>query len=131
MAYEIIWQIPECMIYTRLEGKILPAEVGRIALESYDLIASSPHLVHMVVDATNGSISGSIRDYASLTFKRASNTGWSIIIGNDRIGGLLLSLFARAVGVSFVYKSSLEEALEFLAERDLQVKAFVETRPQL
>ncbi|MBZ0279110.1 MAG: hypothetical protein K8L97_00135 [Anaerolineae bacterium] len=126
MPYQIAWHVPECLIYVRLDGKIFPSEVNEIALTAHDMIASIPHLVHLIIDSSEGGMGGSIREYASLSFKRASNTGWIVILGNDRIGGLLLSIFARIVGVSFVYKNTLEETIEFLAERDFNIKDYVE-----
>lgn len=109
----------------------MPDEVEAVAVESYDLVETIPNLVHIIIDSTRASIAGSVRDYASLSFKKSPNTGWVIILGNDRIGGLLLSIFARLVNASFIYRHTVDEAVEFLASRDFTIKTFVEANPNL
>lgn len=127
MSYQVSWHIPDCLVYVQMEGKVPAKEVGEVAGEVHTMMATVPHMVHMVVDSRKATMSGAIHEYAALaTIKRAPNTGWIIVLGGDQIGGLLLSIFARMVGVSFVYKNTLEECVDFLAERDFNIKDYIE-----
>ena len=54
--------------------------------------------------------------YTKLDLKRHVNNGWTVIVGDSRLLGLVLAIFSKMLNVHLRYCETPEGALKLLAE---------------
>jgi hypothetical protein len=127
MAHQITWLIPEHVILATLEGPISADEVQLIADQMYEDIATmpTPSIVHTLIDVREASIQDKMWNYAKLTFRRHPTAGWSIVIGDSRIAGLVIAIFSKILNLHIRYSDTPEAALKTLSEHHAVVAEYL------
>ena len=127
MAHQIAWLIPNHVILTTLNGPIVAAEVQIVADKMYDIMAATPTpaLIHTLIDVREATIHDKIWTYSRLNFRRHPNNGWSIVIGDSRLGGLVIAILSKALNQHIRYCESLNDALKILSERNTAVADYL------
>jgi hypothetical protein len=127
MTHYIKWLIPDHVIMATLDGPITADEVQQIADDMYNAIAaaSTATLVHTLVDVREATMQDKVWNYAKLNFKRHPNNGWSIVIGDSRLGGLVIAIFSKILNLHIRYSETLETALKTLGEHHVVVAEYL------
>jgi hypothetical protein len=128
MTHYIKWLIPDHVIMATLDGPITADEVQQIADEMYNTIAtaSTATLVHTLVDVRDATMQDKVWSYAKLNFKRHPTNGWSIVIGDSRLAGLVVAIFSKILNLHIRYSETLETALKVLGEHHVVVAEYLE-----
>jgi hypothetical protein len=123
MSHHISWTVPDHVVAVTLNGPILAADVQIIADQLYEAVSSAAHtqIVHMIVDAREATIQDKIWNYAKLDLKRHPNNGWTIVLGDSRLTGLVVAIFAKVLNSHIHYSESPETAIKLICERDTAV----------
>lgn len=123
MSFHISWPVPDHVVAVTLNGPILAGDVQIVADKLYEAVASAAQtqLVHMIVDARDATIQDKIWNYAKLSLKRHPNNGWTIVLGDSRLTGLVVAIFAKVLNSHIQYSESPETAMKLICERDAAV----------
>lgn len=127
MTHEVTWLVPDSVVMATLKGAITADEVQMIADKMYKEIDSvtTEALVHLLIDVRECTLSEKVWEYAKLNLRRHPHYGWAIVIGDSRLGGLVIAIFSKLVNSHIRYSETLESALKFLSERDLTVDEYL------
>jgi hypothetical protein len=123
MSYHISWTVPDHVVAVTLTGPILASEVQTIADQLFVTVsaAADTQLVHMIVDAREATIQDKLWNYAKLSLKRHPNNGWTIVLGDSRLTGLVIAIFAKVLNSHIQYSESPATALKLICDRDAVV----------
>ena len=128
MTHDVKWLIPDHVIMATLIGPITADEVQLIADEMYEAIvaASTATLVHTLIDAREAAMQDKVWNYAKINFRRHPNHGWSIVVGDSRLGGLVIAIFSKILNQHIRYSETPEAALKILGEHHTVVADYLE-----
>lgn len=131
MPHDITWIIPDYVIIATLKDAISADEVQTIADEIYEAVALVPQMsvVHILIDMRECTIQDKIWNYAKLNFRRNANNGWAIIIGDSRVGGLIIAIFSKALNLRIRYSDTPAAALQLLSEHFSIVADYLDHPP--
>jgi hypothetical protein len=123
MPHTISWRIPDHVIVATLTEGITADEVQQIADQMYDEIAAaaSESPVHTLVDVRECGMQDKVWNYAKLNFRRHPNSGWSIVIGDSRLGGLVIAIFSKILNQHIRYSESLESSMKILSDHHVEI----------
>ena len=95
----------------------------------YEMIDAVPSqaMIHLCIDVREASMQDKVWMYASLKLRRHVRTGWSIVIGDSRLGGLLIAIFSKVINLHIQYSDTPEAAMKILVERDLVVADYLKS----
>jgi hypothetical protein len=126
MTNHIEWLIPDYVLSATVVGPISAVEVQQVANTLIDEINTAPtsHLVHLMVDVRECILAEKAWSYSKLQLHRHTNTGWVLVIGDSRMGGLVIAIFSKILQMQIHYSPSPEAALNFIAQRDPAVAEY-------
>lgn len=129
MTHAMEWIIPEKLIYVKLEGSVTAAEVQDIANEMYaEFVAKkTPELVYQIIDASEASLANRIFEYARIKMERHSTVAWTVVIADMKLLGLFISIVSSIIPVHNKFVSTLEQAVDFIYQRDTSIASSHET----
>lgn len=118
MTYQLSWLIPNHVLMVSLYGAIAANEVQLVADQMYDMIDALPMgtPVHLIVNIRECHLQEKIWNYARLNLRRHPNNGWSIIVGDSRLFGLVVAIISKILNLHIRYSETPESALKILAE---------------
>lgn len=124
MAHRINWHTKDHLVQITLEGAISAAEVQTIADEAYALYMDTPGdwRIHMIIDMRHASMADKVFAYARLSLQASERSGWTIMVGDAKLVGLICSIYTKVTGATFHFASSIVDGVNFLAERDVAIK---------
>lgn len=123
MSFHISWPVPHHVVAVTLTGPILAPEVQMVADQLYEAVdsAADTQVVHMIVDAREATIDDKLWNYAKLSLKRHPNNGWTVVVGDSRLTGLVIAIFAKVLNSHIHYSETPETALKLISDRDVAV----------
>lgn len=126
MAYEMTWVVPNTVLLATLHGPIPAEEVQIISDDMYREMESvtARSAIHLLIDVRGCTIQDKVWMYAKLDFKRHPKIGLSIVIGDSRIGGMVIAIFSKILNIQIRYSPTPEAALKVLQERDVTVAEY-------
>lgn len=127
MAHQLTWLVPDHVLLATLHGPIAADEVQIIADEIYNAIAAlGEHLpIHTLIDVRESTIQDKVWNYAKLNFRRHDPAGWSIVIGDSRLAGLVIAIFSKILNLPIRYSDTTESALKSLSEHHLAIADYL------
>lgn len=121
MPYEMNWFYPKRIIRATYYGVVTFEEIREQALAVYDFIEESVPPVHFILDIDQitrlNTTLPELREIAALA-PATEDTGWVIIVGQNRTVRFFAGLGAQFSGARSRYFGTMAEALDFIARHD-------------
>jgi hypothetical protein len=120
MAVKLTWYIPERILLAIYNGDVSREDIAYQYQEGIKMCHSvETPLVHMIVDTADvKSFPKSISDYKGTFGEKASNAGWVVLVGDNKIARLLTTIVTNLMKLRFAYVNTVEEAIFYISERD-------------
>ncbi len=120
MAHHISWHTEHHLLHIKLEGAITAAEVQTVADEARAIYQDVPGdwRIHMMIDMQKASMAEKAFAYARVSMQASERSGWTIMVGDAKLVGLICSIYTKLTGATFHFAASPAEGIQFLAERD-------------
>jgi hypothetical protein len=122
MSYEISWYIPQRVLLIRLTGELGLNDVEAMALDIKTMLEQGTAPVHILLDDTlGGEPPKSLRELKTrMEAVKDTGVGWVVGIGEvNAVAKFLVPLLMKIVRINFVRHSTLEDAVQFLIQRDI------------
>lgn len=127
MPHETTWLIPDRVIMAAVSEAVTADEVQIVADKLYEMMdaPTSNAAIHILVDVRAATMADKVWNYALLKLRRHKRIGWAIVIGDSRLGGLVIAIFSKLLNLHIHYSETPEAALTILRERDEVVAEFL------
>jgi len=119
MAFEYYWLEPHRVAYCVAHGILSVEEQLEMNRIFVKMAAETENIVHFILNGHDATIKIRLRDAMQLRYVNPPNSGWTILIGTRWINTAILGIITDLMRVNFTYTSSLQEAIDFLTERDI------------
>ena len=125
MSYEINWYIPQRVLLIHLTGELDLNAVEAMARDTKTMLEQGTAPVHILLDDTlGGAPPKSLREMkVRMETVKDSGVGWVVGIGEvNAVAQFLVPFFMKIVRINFVRHTTLEDAVQFLVQRDITLQ---------
>lgn len=123
MPVTIDWYIENHILLTTYAGDVTIEDIKQQYEEGIALSESvDTPLVHLIVELNDlTSFPKRIADYKSVAGEKARNSGWVVLVGDNKMIRFIASIVSQFMKTRYTYVSTREEALSYIQERDPSV----------
>jgi hypothetical protein len=131
MAYELRWIVENHLLLVDMNGAITVEEADLITHHTYRVMEDAPgdNMIHVVNNVAEATIGSQHIAYAKLNPPKTTRGGWVIIVGDQKLVSLAIQLILRLLDSQMKYLSSIDEAIAFIAARDIAVQQGLKSEP--
>ncbi len=124
MPYTLRWIAEDHLLLVDANGAISVEEADAMIHEGYRMMenAGGDHMVHIITSVHTVSLAEMPLAYGKIRPPRSERTGWVVISGEQKIVAFAIQLVVRLTDVQMKYVSTVDEAVTFIAERDINVQ---------
>lgn len=118
MPISISWYIPDHIVMMAVVGDITMLELTEAYDEALAMVEAGGDIVHTFIDFQNaGDMPRDINQIRSLLNRKSAKSGWSIVVGDNKIVRFIATVITNLLHIHFAYVNTMEEAVEFLRKR--------------
>lgn len=124
MPVDVTWLQDNKVILIRFSGDVTVEDVGTANRQASPMIKVGTPLVHEIVDLSRlSSFPRNIQEMKqAIEFtEHDGQLGWTVVVATSKLLRFLSNMLVHLFHGRFAFVGTMKEALEFLAERDLQV----------
>ena len=123
MPVTIDWYIENHVLLVIYSGDVTIDDIRQQYEKGIALSESvNTPMVHLIVELDNlQSFPKRIADYKSVAGEKAKNSGWVILVGENKMIRFIASIVSNVMKTRYTYVSTREDALAYIQERDSSV----------
>lgn len=131
MPYHMRWIVENHLLHVEITGAVSFQEAQALSVDSYNALetAKASGMVHAIIDVTHAKLAEPPLVYSQLNPSRNDHIGWVVIVGDQKLVAFAIQLIVRLLNVQMKHLKTVDEALTFVAERDIHVQRGLKNHP--